>query len=462
MKTNINSLDRRQFLQRSAGAVLASVAFPTIIPSSALGADGAVAPSNRIALACIGNGPQGIGVMGGFLGLKNAQVLAICDVKTEQRDQACSKVNQHYGNTDCRSYLDFREVLARADIDACLIAAPDHWHVPMGIAAVRAGKHIYLEKPIGCSLAEAQALRKAVQQTGRVFQFGTQQRSDRKFRTACELVRNGLLGKLKTIHVWAPGSTPGGSTKVVPVPPTLDYERWLGPAPFRPHTEHRCVSDFDKKTWWFDSEYALGFIAGWGIHPMDIALWGAGDLIKGIVEIEGTGHYPTEGACNTATIWDVRLKFGGGLEIIFAGSPNGGNSSKPTGEAWPHADELKSKFGEITTHGTVFEGSEGWVRVQRGEIVTQPAELAEAECKIKLKANGNHAGNLLESIARCEPAVAPVEDAVRGDTLCQISDIAARLRRKLRFDFATERFLNDDEANTRLALRTMRAPWNVL
>lgn len=465
MKSTKQVLDRRQFLKRGAGVALASAAFPTIIPSSALGADGAVAPSNRITVACIGTGPQGTGVMGGFLAQKNAQVVAVCDVKQEQREQAAGIVNQKYQNKDCRTYVDFREVLGRKDIDACLIATPDHWHVPIGVAAVRAGKDVYVEKPIGCSVAEGQAMRKAVKETGRIFQFGTQQRSDRKFRLACELARNGALGQLKTVHVWAPGSTPGGSTKVVPPPATLDYERWLGPAPFRPYAENRCDADGATKTWWFDSDYAVGFIAGWGIHPIDIAIWGAGDLMKGTVELEGTGTYPKEGACNTATIWDIRMKFSSGLNVIFAGSPNGGNASKPTGEAWPHHDEWKSRFGEISTHGTVFEGSDGWARVQRGALVTSPEALAEAdgkEFKVKLKASPDHVRNFLESISSREPAISHVDDAVWGDTLCQISDIAGRLGRKLRFDFASERFINDAEANKRLALRPMRSPWNVL
>lgn len=403
--------------------------------------------------------------MRGFLAQENARVIAVCDVKSEQREQASTIVNQHYQNNDCKAYVDFREVLARPDIDACLIATPDHWHVPIAVAAVRAGKDVYLEKPMGCSLAEAQAMRKAVQANKRIFQFGTQQRSDQKFRTACELARNGKLGKLKTVYVWAPGSAPGGSTKAVPVPPTLDYERWLGPAPFKPYARNRCDADGNTKTWWFDSDYALGFIAGWGIHPMDIAIWGAGDLMKGMVEVEGSGAYPTDGACNTATIWDVRMKFNSGLNVIFAGTPNGGNAGKPTGEAWPHLEECKAKFGQVTTHGTAFEGTDGWARVHRGDLLTGPAELATIDGKFlnaRLKTSGDHVRDFIQSVISREPTICPVEDAVWGDTLCQISDIAARLRRKLTFDFKTERFIDDPEANKRLALREMRQPWNVL
>jgi predicted dehydrogenase len=248
----------------------------------------------------------------------------------------------------------------------------------------------------------------------------------------------------------------------VPVPATLDYDRWLGPAPYKPYVENRCDADGYTKTWWFDSDYAAGFIAGWGIHPMDIAIWGAGNSMKGVVEVEGTGNYPTEGACNTATTWDVQLKFESGLTAIFSGTPNGGNAGKPTGDPWPHAEELRAKFGAITTHGTVFEGADAWVRVQRGDIATGPEELAHAETKVKLKASTNHVGDFLEAIVNRKPAICHVEDAVWGDTLCQISDIAARLRRKLRFDFKTERFINDTEANKRLALREMRTPWSLL
>lgn len=464
MKTTKPNLTRRQFLTQTAGAAFTAAAFPTIIPSSALGADGAVAPSNRITVACLGTGPQCQGVMGGFLAQKDAQVVAVCDVKTEQTEQASGRVNKQYQNQDCKSYADFREVLARKDIDACLIASPDHWHVLMGIAAVRAGKDVYVEKPLGCSLAEDQAMRKAVQKTRRIFQFGTQQRSDQKFHKACALARNGKLGNLKHINVWAPGSTPGGSTKVAPVPPTLNYDFWLGPAPFKPYAENRCDANGSTKTWWFDSDYALGFIAGWGIHPIDIALWGAGDLMKGTVEVEGKGNYPTEGACNTATTWDINFTFASGLTLTFVGVPNGGNAGKATEEVWAHGDEWKQRYGQITSHGTAFEGADGWVQVHRGRLAASPETLEETkpdDLPVKLQVSNNHVRNFLDSIKSRQPTVSPVEAAVAGDTLCYIADVAARLKRRVKFDFATERFVNDAEANQRLALRAMRPPWKV-
>ena len=205
MKTRIN---RRSFLRTNITLAFAASAFPSIIPASALGRAGKVAPGNRIAVGCIGTGPQGRGVMNGFLSQPDAQVVAVCDVKLDQLELARGDVNKRYENSDCATYGDFRDLLARKDIDAVLIATPDHWHVPVAVTAARAGKDMYLEKPMGLSLAEDQMLRRAVQKNKRVFQFGTQQRSGREFWRACQLVRNGRIGRLKHINVWSPASAP--------------------------------------------------------------------------------------------------------------------------------------------------------------------------------------------------------------------------------------------------------------
>ncbi len=318
------SVTRRHFLRSNLTAALAASAFPAMVRFPLFGAE---APGNRITVGCIGTGPQGRGDLGGFLGQADARVVAVCDVKKDQLELARKQVNDRYQNQDCATSGDFRELLARRDLDAVLIATPDHWHVPLAVAAAKAGKDIYLEKPLGLTVAEDRLLRKTVLENQRVFQFGTQQRSGREFHQACELVRNGRIGKLKHINVWAPASQPGGSTAPAPVPEGLDYERWLGPARFTPYTEKKCAAD--GKTWWFNSDYALGFVAGWGVHPLDIALWGHPAMFHGNLEVEGKASFPTAGACDTSVAWKVNFTFADGVTLAFRGTPNGYNEANP-------------------------------------------------------------------------------------------------------------------------------------
>jgi predicted dehydrogenase len=460
---NKNSSTRRHFLRQATGLVVGATVAPALVPASALGRGGAVAPSNRITVGCIGVGPQGQGDMSGFLNQKDCQVVAVCDVKTDQLDLARAAVNKKYQNNDCATYGDFRELLARKDVDACLIATPDHWHVLVGIAAVNAGKDIYLEKPMGLSMTENWALRKAVHRNKRIFQFGTQQRSGRFFRLACELVRNGRIGKLKHINVWAPGSAPGGPNNVAPVPPGLNYDLWLGPAPFKPHTQDLCTHDGFKKTWWFKSDYALGFIAGWGIHPIDIAVWG-GDLFTGPIEVEGRGTFYCEGACDTATVWQVNLKFANDITMRYVGVPNGGNQGKPTADSWPQETEWKQRYRRISSHGTAFEGTAGWVHIDREGINLQPENLIDENpdtFKVRLTKSPDHVRNFLDSIKSRAETVCPIDESVRSDSLCHLSEIAIRLNRKVVWDPGKEKFLDDAEANLRLLARKPRAPWHL-
>ena len=458
-------LTRREFVRSAAAAAFAATVFPTIVPGSALGKNGAVAPSNRISLGVIGCGPQGRGDMGNFLGQKVCQVTGVCDVKQDQLELARAAVNGRYQNQDCRAWHDFRELVARPDIDACLIATPDHWHVLTALAAVHAGKDVYVEKPLAVSLEEGQSLRRALQKRARVFQFGTQQRSDRLFRLAAELARNRALGQLQHINVWAPGSSPGGSRKEVPPPLGLDYSFWLGPAPLRPHTEDRCTDDGYRKTWWFTSDYTLGFITGWGIHPMDIAAWGAGELMDGLVTVEGRGNFhEAEGICDTATIWEADYAFASGLTLKFVGVPNGGNRGAPTGEPFLHGDEWKRRYRRIESHGTAFEGADGWAHVDRSGINLEPENLIDRrpdDFKVRLTASSNHARNFLDCVKSRAETVAPITAAVKADTLCRLGDIAIRLGRKVTFDFNKERFVHDDSANARLKARPMRSPWHL-
>ena len=448
-----NSITRRHFLRTNLAAALAAPAFPMIVPSSIFGAD---APGDRINVGCIGTGPQGRGDMGGFFGQSDARVVAVCDVKKDQLDLARKNVNDHYQNQDCATYVDFRELLARRDIDAVLIATPDHWHVPMSVAAAKAGKDIYLEKPMGLTIAEDRLLRKTVQEEKRVFQFGTQQRSSREFHKACELVRNGRIGTLKSINVWAPASHPGGSTTPASIPEGLDYERWLGPARFTPYTDKKCAAD--GKTWWFNSDYALGFVAGWGVHPLDIALWGHPAMFNGTMEVEGKAIFPKEGACNTSVAWDVNFTFADGVTMAFRGTPNGYSDINALNDftAW------RNRYGKLDGHGTAFEGTDGWVLVSRGSLRTSPEALAQASIEPKpvpLMKSGNHVRNFLDGVKTRGATICPIDEAVKADTLCHLSDIATRMERKLKWNPANEQFVGDADANKRLELRPMRKPW---
>jgi len=439
------AIHRRRFLKSAACAAAGAAGFPYLVWPSALGKAGNVAAGDRITVGCVGIGPQGTGVMRNFLSQKDAQVVAVCDVKSDVLKAGQELVDKHYQRTGCATYKDFRQLLARDDIDVVLVATPDHWHVLAALAAVRAGKDVYLEKPMGMSLAQDQALRTAVHRHGRVFQFGTQQRSSRDFRFACELALSGRLGKLHTINVWSPGSSQGGDPTPVPVPEWLDYEMWLGPAPYTPYTKDRCSNAL----WWFISDYALGFIAGWGVHPLDIALWGGGEKVACPVEIEGKGIWPTEGVADTAMNWNVVCKYDSGVTMNFTGDP--------------FPEEWKKRYGRTTSHGTAFEGTEGWVHVDRSGLNAHPKELLAAELgpnDVRLYQSSNHVRNLLDCVKSRAETICPIDVAVQADIICHISDIAIRLEEKLKWDPKTERFVNNDAANRRLS-RPMRSPWTL-
>jgi len=436
---------RRRFLQCAAA--------PLIVPASVLGRGGAVAPSERITVGCIGLGNRGGQVLRDFLYQDVARVVAVCDVERRLVDATRRTVDDHYGARGCAGHADFRELLARRDIDAVLIATPDHWHVLMAVAAARAGKDVYLEKPLGLSLVEDLALRDAVRRYETVFQFGTQQRSDAKFRRACELVRNGRIGRLRTINVWSPTSRSGGSLKVCSPPPTLDYDMWLGPAPYVPHTEHRCANRLfpgdPQKIWSFLSDYCLGWIAGWGVHPLDIALWGGGPELGDPVNIRGSAVFPTAGACDTAVDWDQTITFTSGVTMRFTG--------QPAPPAW------RKRYGRTGAHGTVFEGDEGWVHVARGQLSAHPKSLPDPAAEpgpIRLYESISHVRNFLDCIRTRSRPISSIDEAVRVDTLCHLCAIAARLGRPLRWDASRLRFIDDAMAD-RMLTRSMRSPWRL-
>jgi len=435
---------RRRFLKHAAVGAGSLVASPRVIAATALGAAGRPPASERVVLGYIGTGPRGLMNVREQMGCAQAQVVAVCDVWQHVRERARQTVDQHYGNKDCRAYVDFRELLARDDIDAVGIGTADHWHVPAAIAAMKAGKDVHVEKPLGISIAEDLACRETVHRLGRVFQYSAESRSSVTCRHGAELVRNGRIGQLREIRVKAPNSARGGSKVPRPVPPGLDYELWLGPAPWRPYSG--CPDS--GPGWYHVRDYALGFIAGWAAHPLDLMVW-AYDMHKhGPWEIEGTGVIPTEG-CNDAVVdWDVRIRLANGVKVTF--------------QAWGLHAETEPRLANVGNYAQ-FIGTEGWIALSYMGLTTEPASLRHSVIgpnEVHLTASRGHEANFIDCVRTRKTPVDPVDDAVRSDLISQVSDIAIRLGRKVVWDPVREQFPGDAEAD-RMRSRAMRAPWTL-
>ena len=423
--------NRRRFLQNTLGAAVGA-ALPYIIPSSALGKAGTVAPSNRIVMGCIGVGSRGRRDMMTFLDKKEVQIAAACDVDRNHLNQAIDIVNKKYGNNDCAGYNDFRELILRDDIDAVTIATPDHWHAIPAIMAARAGKDIYAQKPLAYSIEEGRAVVNAVQQSPIVWQTGSQQRSDRNFRFACELVRNGRLGKVHTIKAGLPnnnGVTDRG-TDPAPVPKELDYDMWLGPAPLVPYCPARCHGTFR----WI-SDYSGGQITDWSGHHIDIAHWGMDTELGSPVEIEGAGIWPKGPLFDTVENYHFVCRYAEGFTMIVAGTfPN----------------------------GVRFEGDQGWVFVTRGRIDAEPESLLKSVIgpnEIHLYESLDHKQNFLDCVKTRSKTIAPVDVAHHSIMVGHLGLAAIKLGRRLKWDPKKERFIDDDPAN-RMLSRPMRSPWH--
>ncbi len=447
---NSRPIPRRQFLRVST--TLTGLALtPWVVPARVV-RGGEASPNQQIRLGCIGLGIQGTGNMKTFLGHPEVRVVGVCDVHETQLRKGREAVNAFYGNQDCAAYRDFRELLARPDLDAIQITTPDHWHPLIGIEAARRGKAMYYEKPMGWSFRAAQAVRKAVHENKVMFQFGTQQRSGGNFRFACELVRNHKIGKLQTILVGVPGSVSSCPLQPAePVPPELDYELWLGPAPLKPYCYPRCRPYTAKEGWsvWYSiSDYCLGMIGNWGVHHLDIAQWGNDTELSGPVEVQGTAEFPQGMLTDCCVSWQVENRYANGVTLV-------------------HMDDATSQRHPLQKnghgHGVLFLGSEGWVHVDRSGMDAEPKSLLQLKPgpnDIALFKSDNHHGNFIDAVKRRTPAAASVDTAVRTEALCQLQLIAGTLRRKLRWDPLKEDFVGDAEASAMLD-RPMRSPWRL-
>ena len=457
--TRLSKPSRREFIQHVTAAAAAVTGFPSIVPASVLGA---ASPGNRITVGAIGTGRiSRVHDLPGIWRHDLARIVAVCDVDSKRVQEARDLVNGQYAKQTgkpydgVKTYGDYRELLASRDIDAVVISTPDHWHTLIAIAAVEAGKDVYLQKPASLTIAEGRTLSNAVHRSGRIFQIGSQQRSSPQFRYAAELVLNGRIGKLETVEVGLPGDPAGDDEPIMPVPRNLDYDAWLGSTPVVPYTEKRVHPQvgYDRPGWLRCEQFGAGMITGWGAHHLDSAHWAMDTEHTGPIEVWGRAEFPKKG------LWDVHGPFrteaiyANGVHMIVSGDfPN----------------------------GIKFIGTEGWIFVSRGnESVTasdpgarlkDPQALASSDPRIITSVIGpdeihlyesrNHHQNWLECVKSRRQPIAPVEVAHRSCSACLIHHIAMKLPRKLYWDPTRERFRNDDEANSMLS-RPQRTPYVV-
>ena len=420
------NLSRRRFLQGTAVAAGAFAA-PYIVPQSAFGAN------DRIVTGHIGLGGQGNGNLGGFMGKKNVAVGGLCDVDANRLAKAQEKVAK--AGHSAQGYNDYRRLLDRKDIDAVVVSTPDHWHALTTIHACQAGKDVYCEKPLTLTILEGRAMVDAARANKRVVQTGSQQRSGKEFRTACELIRNGAIGTLQTVLVGIPGPNhPGEPIPDSDPPPELDYDLWLGPAPYRPYNEKRVHYNFR-----FFRDYSGGQMTNWGAHHLDIAQWAMGTDDSGPVKVEGTGTFHPQGWYEVTETCRVTHTYADGVTVVVG-----------------------QKQKDIPS-GTTFIGSKGQIHVDRGKLKATPEEILTAplpDNAVRLYVSTDHKSNFLECMQTRGKPICDVEIGHRSATVCHLGNIAIDLGRPLVWDPQAEEFPGDREANDR-RLKVYRKPWSL-
>ncbi len=436
-----NEVTRRDLLSRTAaGAALASL--PTWYAAEALAAEAAqeserpkkVAANDTIQIACIGPGGsrggfrQGLGDTRGIASKKGVKCIAVCDVDRQHREEAARVFGP-----DCQGYEDFREVLARKDIDAVVIGTPDHWHALIAVAAMKAGKDVYCEKPLTLFIAEGRWISNTQTKTKRVLQVGSQQRSDARFRMACELVRNGRIGQVKRVEARLPNGSKGGPFKIQPVPDGLNWDLWLGPSHWADYVTERTHGSF--RHWY---EYSGGMMTDWGAHHLDITQWGLGMDDSGPIRVESQGTLPC--------------------------SADGYNTPLDFTVTYTYANDVKVVAMHEGENGVRFEGTNGWIFVSRGridasdeKILTDPLPAGAT----RLYESNDHQQNFVDCIRSRKAPICTAEIGHRSVTVCHLGNLSLRMGgRRLEWDPVKERFTNDEEANL-MTSRPYRKPWKL-
>ena len=437
-KTDHSKLSRRQFLVTTGVAL----ALPTIVPGSALGFGGKSSPSKRITVGVVGCGGQGNGNTDGFLRNGNCQVVAASDVDQARLSEMLKKVNGHYNNQDCKGYSDYRELMARKDIDAVMLAVPDHWHALIAVEAAKHKKDIYGEKPLARTIVEQQAIVKAVEKNHCIWQTGSWQRSGANFHKAAEIVRNGMIGKITRVEVGLPSGpkNPKNQMKVPSTtpPPELDYDRWIGPSTMMPYVGSRIHNN-----WRWNYNTGGGQLLDWIGHHCDIAHWGMDCDRSGPLEVEGEGEFPpADYNWNVCTRYRIEAKYPKDIAMTIAG----GHSDIRAGCKWI--------------------GTDGWVWVDRGGFESSNPdwrefkELPEEMRKVQLYKSRDHIGNFLDCIKSRQPTITPVQTAHHSAIPGHLGLIAMVTGRRLKWDSQKEIVL-DDAAASQMLGRPYRLPWKL-
>jgi predicted dehydrogenase len=434
--------NRRDFIRKAGLASAGLVVLPTIIKASVMGGDGRIAPGDRINMAVIGCGGRANDNMPAFLPQTDVRIVAVCDVDDSHALAAKQLIDKHYNNNDCRMYRDFRELLAKETIDAAVLCLPDHWHALIACAFADKKIHVYGEKPLARSLAESRAIVNAVKRNGITWQTGSQQRSSGEFRHACELVRNGRIGKVDYVEVSLHnGTSYFGNPAVRPVPEGVDWDMWLGPAPLVPyrgvmHGEWRSVSD-----------YGGGQLEDWAGHHIDIANWGLGIDNTGPATIEGTGRSNVDGIYDVPVEYDFTCLYENGLKMRVTSRYR----MVEVNPAWTGKDI-----------GIMFHGPKEWIHVSRGRLSASDPEILREPIgrnEIRLYKSDDHYRNFLDCIRSGRETIAPAEAGHRAISVGHLGEIAIRTGQKLHWDPVAEKFTDGNVYATRLLRKPYREPW---
>ncbi len=439
------SQSRRNFLKKGAAAAVGLMVLPQIIPASALGKNGFIAPSDRIEMGLIGSGGMGKANLRHFLANKSVQVVSVCDVDQKQINSSLKMIKDAYGKQEARSYGDYREMLAKEKLDSAILALPDHWHSIIAVSAANQGIHIYGEKPLARTIKESRAIVNAVKKNNITWQTGSWQRSVNHFHRGCELVRNGAIGKVERVEVGLPNGRPSiGTPPIQEVPDGVNWDMWLGPAPKVPY---RGVMHFN---WRWIMDYSGGQLTDWAGHHVDIAHWGLGYDDKAPIEIQGKGVYPIQGIYDVPVEYDFTCLYDTGVSLRVA------NSGAYSGRSGKGTDIENRRTGM----GTVWYGEKGWIHVSRAGIWASDAKLLETEITNPIYKSTDHWNNFIDCIKSGKETITPAHIAHNSISVALLGEIAMLTNEKLKWDAKNEQFTNSDRANNMLS-RPFRAPWSL-